>query len=83
MFRALGSFLHRQPAFFETRPSFAVALLRMRYIVDGLKNFPHPERERSEQSKDARQPIQPRSEPGYAAFAGGGTLSRATGLCGR
>ena len=71
MFRALGSFLHRQPAFFETRPSFAVALLRMRYIVDGLKNFPHPERERSEQSKDARQPIQPRSEPGYAAFARG------------
>jgi hypothetical protein len=39
MFRALESFLHQQPAFFDTRPSFAVVLLRMRYIVDGLKKL--------------------------------------------
>ena len=33
-------------------PCFAAALLRMRYLAMAL-NVPHPERERSEQSKDA------------------------------
>src|SRR5207244_3786903 len=34
------------------------ALLRMRSVVDGIKKEPHPERERSEQSKDAFTLIQ-------------------------
>jgi hypothetical protein len=50
-------------ASFDTRRGFAAALLRMRNVVMALNGFPHPERERSEQSKDAKVSI---SNPGLS-----------------
>src|SRR5947208_14514451 len=35
--------LHQLSASFETRPGFAATLLRMRYIIDGIQELPHPE----------------------------------------
>jgi hypothetical protein len=45
--------LDEQQASFDTRHGFAVVLLRMRLLLMGYKTLPHPERERSDQSKDA------------------------------
>src|SRR5204863_938824 len=53
--------LRIRPASFDTRCSFAAALLRMRISVGWHQQRAHPERERSEQSKDAQQTIQPRT----------------------
>jgi hypothetical protein len=46
--------LDEQQASFDTRHGFAAVLLRMRLLLMGYKTLPHPERERSEQSKDAQ-----------------------------
>jgi hypothetical protein len=51
--------LHQQSASFDTRAGFAVALLRMRIAVMASNKVPHPERERSELSKDARRRSSP------------------------
>src|ERR1051326_8120996 len=59
--------LHQRIASFDTRHGCALALLRMRMVLMAYSSVPHPERERSEQSKDA----QPRNR----RYSGSGSAS--------
>jgi hypothetical protein len=51
--------MHKRSASFDTRRSFASALLRMSDVVDGIKSFPHPERERSSRRTHNVDPASP------------------------
>src|SRR5204863_9011142 len=51
--------LHQQLASFEERPGFAVTLLRMRDVVDSIKELPHPEGPRSRRLEGRTLLIQP------------------------